>query len=216
MRLSVLFDVAAVASAMVVSAGVVRRQGAHQDLAIFSTSSQKFVLISPEKVAADAGKANAAFNPDLVPRPQDAAPAVAAASTCTNPEVRYEWRNLTDQQKTNYMTAMKCLLQSPSKTSLQAVRNRLDDLTAVHQKYSSTIHNVGQFLPWHRYYLHILKVLLRDECNYPGPMTWWDETKDAGNFNKAPMFTNAYFGSAPIQRNGQGTCITTGVCTSLL
>jgi hypothetical protein len=26
----------------------------------------------------------------------------------------------------------------------------------------------GQFLPWHRYYMHIYETLLRDECGYTG------------------------------------------------
>jgi len=136
----------------------------------------------------------------------------AAATTCTTPAVHFEWRALTDAHKQQYIAANKCLFGKPSRSGLANAKNRWDDLVAVHQHLSSVIHGVGQFLPWHRYYLKVFETLLRNECGYTGPMTWWDETKDAGNFHNAVLFTNtAYFGHAVLKTaSGQGTCITSG------
>lgn len=67
----------------------------------------------------------------------------------------------------------------------------------------------GQFLPWHRFFIHTHEVLLRTECNYEGPMTWWDETKDAdsGNFFQSEMWDADAFGG-----NGTGwdNCVADG------
>jgi tyrosinase len=82
---------------------------------------------------------------------------------------------------------------------------------------AGTIHMVGQFLPWHRYYLSVFESVLREECGYTGPMTWWDETRDAGDFEASGLFVAEYFGDAPVKTAaGQGACVSTGVSVSLV
>jgi hypothetical protein len=132
----------------------------------------------------------------------------AAAGTCASPAVHYEWRNLSNAHKQQYVAAMKCLYSKPPRSGLPGVKNRWDDLVAIHQRMADIIHNVGQFLPWHRYFLKMLEMEMRRTCGYTGPMTWWDETKDAGNFNGAPMMTQQYFGHMP---RGNTVCIVSGV-----
>jgi tyrosinase len=120
--------------------------------------------------------------------------AQAATSTCTNPEIHREWRTLTSAQKGAYVNAMKCLFGQPSRSGLAGTRNRWDDLVAIHQLMSNIIHEVGQFLPWHRYFLKILETEMRNTCGYTGPMSWWDETMDAGDFHNSPVANPNYFG----------------------
>ena len=137
---------------------------------------------------------------------------------CTSPAVRVEWRDLNDQDRNGWIQAVKKLMDLPASGAYAAsgAKSRYDDLVAVHYQMTASIHGVAQFLLWHRYYLHLFEDLLRSEGGFTGPLPWWDETRDAGNFAKAPMFTSAYLGSAPLASNGQGFCITDGVsfCSS--
>lgn len=133
-----------------------------------------------------------------------------AAATCTNPAIRVEWRSMTEDDKSSFISAIKCLLNIPSAGSqYPGSQSRYEDLVSVHQQMTNDIHMVGQFLPWHRYYLSIYESMLRQECQYGGAMPWWDETKDAGNFAASPLFTDEYFGVIPMKtQDGQGTCVT--------
>lgn len=67
----------------------------------------------------------------------------------------------------------------------------------------------GQFLPWHRWYIYAHERMLRDQCNYTGPMPWWDEAKDAdtGNAFSSTMWSADAFGG-----NGTGSdlCVVDG------
>jgi Common central domain of tyrosinase len=134
--------------------------------------------------------------------------AAAPAGSCASLQTHYEWNNLTPQHKTQFLSAIKCLYTKPPRSGLPGVQNRWDDLAAIHQHMSPIIHNVGQFLPWHRYFLKIFENELRGTCGYTGPMTWWDETKDAGHFQSSPLATQQYFGHLP---DGPAVCIISGV-----
>ncbi|KAK1764369.1 putative tyrosinase protein [Phialemonium atrogriseum] len=174
-----------------------------------------FELLSPEKAkaAAAADKSNVSPVAGLASAAQNGGVAGIMAGTCKSPKVRYEWRDLTDAHKKEFVNAVKCLLNKPSAggSNYPGSKNRYEDLVSVHQQMTPTIHMVAQFLPWHRYYLSVYESMLRDECAYTGPMPWWDESKDAGKFSSAPMFTNAYFGSAPKKTaDGKGTCVNDG------
>lgn len=93
--------------------------------------------------------------------------------------------------------------------------SRFSDLQGSHRSYTDTqygdiIHNVGQFLPWHRMFMYAFETLMRNECNYTGSMAWWDEQMDAdsGNFFGSNMWdADTGFGG-----NGTGPdgCLTDG------
>ncbi|KAI0598418.1 hypothetical protein F4775DRAFT_583784 [Biscogniauxia sp. FL1348] len=130
----------------------------------------------------------------------DATTEGASAPTCDpkKPNVRVEWRNMTEADRSGFMDSLKCLLDAPSKGSqYTGSTNRYEDLVAVHHTMTSSIHGYAQFLLWHRYFVWIFEKLLRDECSLKGPMPWWDETLDSGNFSAAPLFTDDYFGPLP-------------------
>ncbi|KAI8310759.1 hypothetical protein K4K61_013156 [Colletotrichum sp. SAR11_59] len=100
---------------------------------------------------------------------------------------RVEWRSLSDSAKADYIKAVKCLDSLPSKLGLET--SRYNDFPYVHAHLNIQIHFVAQFLPWHRYFVHIYETALRDECSYTGPMTYWDWTLDSEDMSKSPVFS---------------------------
>ncbi|PYH90323.1 tyrosinase [Aspergillus ellipticus CBS 707.79] len=136
--------------------------------------------------------------------------------TCTSEKVRIrkEWRDLTGSEQKAYLAAENCLISLPAKSGLAATTNRFSDLQALHRGMTNTavgdiIHDVGQFLPWHRYYMHVHETLLRQECNYTGPLTYWDERLDAdtGDMFTSPMWNSTGFGGNGIGSDG---CVVDG------
>jgi tyrosinase len=105
-------------------------------------------------------KTTAAFSPQFNTR----------SSNCTTVEVRKEWRNLTSAEQIAYLDAEICLMNLPAQTGLAAVTSRYSDLEALHQNLTTIIHDVGQFLPWHRYFVHVHHEILKTQCNYGGPV----------------------------------------------
>ncbi|KAI0475366.1 Di-copper centre-containing protein [Xylariaceae sp. FL0804] len=142
-----------------------------------------------------------------------------STSTCnaSDPNIRYEWDNFQDTDRTAFVTAIKCLMDSPSGGSaFPGSTSRYEDLVSVHQQLTNQIHMMAKFLPWHRYFVHVFESLLRSECGFDRAMPWWDETKNAGDFNGASIFTDPYFGPAPlITSDGQGTCVESGTFGNL-
>ncbi|KAL4411090.1 hypothetical protein CABS03_08431 [Colletotrichum abscissum] len=102
--------------------------------------------------------------------------------------LRIEWRSLSSAAKADYISAVKCLDGLPSKIGLKS--SRYNDFPYVHAQLNNEIHFVAQFLPWHRYFVHIYETALRDECRYTGPMTYWDWTLDSEDMSKSPVFSN--------------------------
>lgn len=70
----------------------------------------------------------------------------------------------------SYVEAVECLFSSPSKLTQYGwpTQSRYDDFVAVHVNMTTTIHNTGNFLGWHRYFVHAYETVLRDECGYTG------------------------------------------------
>lgn len=141
----------------------------------------------------------------------DADTVSAAAATCSDPNVRFEWRSYSDTDRTAFVDAFKCLMDAPASGNYPPAANRYEDLVRVHQAMTSTIHGNGLFLFWHRYYVWVLEQVMREECGFDRAFPWWDETLDAGAFAASSVFTANYFGTLPTATDGQGTCITDGV-----
>ncbi|KAK4466869.1 tyrosinase-like protein [Cladorrhinum samala] len=139
-----------------------------------------------------------------------AVPKPAASQSCTQ-NVRVEWNNMADADKLSYVQSVKCLMNAAPLGVWANATSIWDEITWVHDQLSERIHGVDTFLPWHRYYLHMLKTLLRQQCSYAGPMPWWRETDYTGNFAGSGLFTPEYFGSLPpLSDTAEGTCITDG------
>ncbi|KAJ5632962.1 tyrosinase [Penicillium lividum] len=138
------------------------------------------------------------------------------SGTCTKEKmtIRKEWRHLSKHEQTKFLDAVQCLMDKPAKSGLTATTSRFSDLQALHRgmtntAYADIIHHVGQFLPWHRYYMHIYETLLRDECGYTGSIPYWDEVKDADSGN---MWGSSMWGADAFGGNGTGSgnCVLDG------
>ncbi|KAI1413349.1 Di-copper centre-containing protein [Hypoxylon sp. FL1857] len=132
---------------------------------------------------------------------------------CTTRSKRMSWTNLTSTEKIEYLNADLCLISSPPKSGLPGAKNRWDELQYVHIAQTDYVHGVGAFLPFHRYYMKVHEHVLRTECNYTGPIPYWDEPADIGKINEAAVFdTETGFGG-----NGTGAagCVTDGPFANL-
>ena len=89
---------------------------------------------------------------------------------------------------------MKCILEKPALTppfNDSGVISRYDDLVYTHIQQTFSIHYVGHFLPWHRYFTATYEHILRNECGYSGAQPYWDwtlDTHDPQDFPQSPVF----------------------------
>jgi tyrosinase len=185
-------------------------------LADFKTMDRNGTKLAPHghAVSKDDPSVNSAPSEEsLMKKPmmsQKFATPAAAASCAANPNVRFEWRDFSNSDRNALTDGIKCLLNKPASGNFPPARNRYEDFVRVHQQYSPNIHNNAKFLLWHRYFLWTFEQVLREECGFNRAFTWWDETKDAGQFAKSTIFTPEFFGSLPGPTNGAGTCIRDG------
>ncbi|KAL9948190.1 hypothetical protein D7B24_005491 [Verticillium nonalfalfae] len=115
-----------------------------------------------------------------------------ANSTCADPVVRKEWRELTGAEKAEYLRAAVCLRNLPKAKYefVDAVTTRMDDLVFTHFSLNTDIHFVANFLPWHRWYVQLHEDLLRTECGFTGAQPYWDWSidGDAVDTPNSPVF----------------------------
>ncbi|KAI2627811.1 Di-copper centre-containing protein [Hypoxylon sp. NC1633] len=193
----------------------------HIDLAQFGS----FPTITPEQAHAEAestSNSNLTDGPEFTGDKTNSKTPVAGAGdavaddvalTCdrNNPNVRFEWRNYSTDDRKAFVNAIKCLMDKPSSGSFQGAQSRYEDLVSVHQQLTPSIHQSAIFLVWHRYYVWVFESLMREECGFDRAFPWWDETLDSGKFAQSDLFTDAYFGPLPGKTSdGQGTCIESG------
>ncbi|KAL8383446.1 hypothetical protein RB595_010578 [Gaeumannomyces hyphopodioides] len=102
-----------------------------------------------------------------------------AVGTCnpSNVVIRKEYGNLTKEERADYVRAVKCLMEKPGKTP-----------RTVAPGARSRIHFTGNFMPWHRWFLHSYEKALRDECGYKGYQPYWDWAKYAEAPQDSPIF----------------------------
>jgi tyrosinase len=139
--------------------------------------------------------------------PEPEAPAFSIAATCGNPRTRIEWDNASTAQRTNYVNAIRCLLNRPASGQFSQSRNRYEDLVALHQNLTPNVHGNHKFLVWHRYYLWVFEDMLRAECGYNAGLLWFDESRYAGRFSQSSIFSSQYFGGIALG----GNCVRDGV-----
>ncbi|KAF2712702.1 Di-copper centre-containing protein [Pleomassaria siparia CBS 279.74] len=129
-------------------------------------------------------------------------------TSCTVKLERRAWHTLTDAEKLAYLSAEQCLMASPATLGLSAARSRFDELQQSHAMSVDVVHNVGAFLPYHRYFIHAHETLLRTVCNYTSPHPYWDEAMDASNFVSSVLLSpTTGFGGDGV---GNESCIADG------
>lgn len=132
---------------------------------------------------------------------------MAAAATCTNPRVRYDWDTASTGTRQAFVNGIKCLMQRPASGIFPNAKNRYEDLVALHQHYTPNVHGNAKFLIWHRYYVWTFEDILRTECGFNNDLPWFDETKYAGKFGQSSIFSNTWLGAFATG----GNCVTNGV-----
>jgi tyrosinase len=117
---------------------------------------------------------------------------------CTTKTAHKPWQMLTKTERTAFIEAELCLMKAPSKLGIKGAKSRWDDLQYNHVVQTHVVHDVGHFLPWHRYYVAVHGHLLRQECDYTGPLPYWDETADSrlSNLLDSPVFQKDAFGGS--------------------
>lgn len=122
---------------------------------------------------------------------------------CRRPAERKEWRAMKKTEQADWLRAFNCLTKLPHRDILQPTINPTtippvntsssfwDDIVYLHMDLNIRIHNTGQFLPWHRWYLHVTEKALKEECGYRGVAPYWDWTLDTPNFYSSPFFQDS-------------------------
>ncbi|KAJ2985735.1 hypothetical protein NUW58_g5374 [Xylaria curta] len=128
-------------------------------------------------------------------------------SACKKVRERVPWHKLTKREKSSYIKADLCLMNSPSKGINPSAITRWDDLQWSHVVQTTTVHGVGAFLPFHRYMLTAHERLIREECGYTGRMPYWDELHDINDVTASELWKEEYFGG---DGTGPDGCIEIG------
>ncbi|KAH0284737.1 Di-copper centre-containing protein [Aureobasidium namibiae CBS 147.97] len=101
-------------------------------------------------------------------------PTSAPTSTCDNLTLRREWRNMKPVEQQRYRSAVRCLLDTPSKNGNSG--SRLGDFLSAYSISGWHATQTVDYLPWNRFFMHTLESALRNECAYLGDMPYLDWT----------------------------------------
>ena len=132
---------------------------------------------------------------------------IYACAPGESPAIRKEWRELSDQERADYVNAVVCLHQKPSKMPQIKSPSRFDDVAFVHSAARKLAHGNPSFLPWHRAFLHTYETILKTDCGYKGTLPYWDWSLDSENPDVAFVWNPKTFGG-----DGQGPnkCVADG------
>lgn len=118
---------------------------------------------------------------------------MAKSTTCSKDklQVRREWGDLSKPERREWIDAVLCLMEKPSKldsTQFPGALNRYDDFVVVHMNQTLSIHGTGNFLVWHRYYVWAFEKALQDECGFKGTQPYWDYGRWEADVYNSPLF----------------------------
>ncbi|KAF2127490.1 Di-copper centre-containing protein [Dothidotthia symphoricarpi CBS 119687] len=136
---------------------------------------------------------------------------LTARAQCANPRVRQEWDSYSASDRRAFTDAIRCLMTRPRSGAFAAAKTRYEDMVALHQTRTPSVHGNHIFLLWHRYYLWTFEQLLRSECGFNRQLPWFDETRYSGRFAQSSVFSSDNFGSVDIG----GQCVTNGQFANL-
>jgi tyrosinase len=101
-------------------------------------------------------------------------------------------RNLMSaKERKAYISAVQCMIAAPSKSDPVAVpgaRTRYDDFVGQHINQTLSIHGTGNFLSWHRYFVHGYEKALKEECGFKGAQPYWNWLSYQGDLKNSPVF----------------------------
>ncbi|KAK1520758.1 monooxygenase [Colletotrichum costaricense] len=132
------------------------------------------------------------------------------ATKCGKLFERKEWRTLTQDEKSGWAGAVKCLGSirhqrlsfTPEQTVLEGMRSLYDDFSYSHAAVEHSAHRNVYFLPWHRWFLYLFDASLRQNCGYGGPTPYWDWSRDHADLVGSSVFED----SPEFGLGGTGDC----------
>ncbi|KAI1366276.1 hypothetical protein F5Y08DRAFT_351744 [Xylaria arbuscula] len=132
-----------------------------------------------------------------------------STTSCTKDtvHVRKEWRNMPGPERTSYVKAVECLMQSPQiYPNVTGPKSMFDSFGVLHYYMTPAIHNSAYFLLFHRLYIWTYEQKLREVCGYTGSFPYWEWGLDAGGVEKSPIFdgSETSMGSNGAKVNGTG------------
>ncbi|KAF2730278.1 Di-copper centre-containing protein [Polyplosphaeria fusca] len=135
------------------------------------------------------------------------------SSACATPVTRREWRALTETEQLHYLDAVQCLRTQPSVIGMN--HSLYDDFPYIHSKIGNYSHGTMDFLLWHRHFLHIYEIMLKEKCMYTGHATYWDWALDWEDLTQAPIWDSTHgFGgngnTSAAKSVAYGHCVTSG------
>ena len=103
----------------------------------------------------------------------------AGRTTARLPRLKTHWQHTDIQvccrdsfsktERKSYIKVVQCLWKLPSvDPAFSAAQNHFDDYVAVHMNLTNFIHGTANFLPWHRYLIHLWEQKLKNSCGYKG------------------------------------------------
>ncbi|RKO84812.1 hypothetical protein BDK51DRAFT_18939 [Blyttiomyces helicus] len=118
-----------------------------------------------------------------------------AATECKTYTHRREWRLMSEAQREDWISSIKCLMSfeyerlSFDNTGgrLSTMQSIYDEFAFAHDQLNDFVHMNAYFLSW-RAFLHIFDTKLRDTCGYKGPTPYWDWSLDVQDLFSAPVF----------------------------
>ncbi|PHH86986.1 hypothetical protein CDD83_9466 [Cordyceps sp. RAO-2017] len=110
-----------------------------------------------------------------------------------NIAVRKEWNALDKEERLDYLRAVKCLQEQPTRGDGRLAYNRYEDFLLTHINHTFTIHFSGLLLPWHRYFVYLYEKALREECGYGGYQPYWDWSLYAANPKESTIFDGSEY-----------------------
>ncbi|KAJ4480286.1 Di-copper centre-containing protein [Lentinula aciculospora] len=130
---------------------------------------------------------------------------VLITAQCTNPTIRREWRTLDRDERAAWISAVKCLVASPNTPDLVATVNSSisqipamntsasfwDDISYIHMDLNVKIHQMGMFLPFHRWFVHSVEKAMVEKYGFSGGFPYWNWTIDAPDFYKSSWWQDS-------------------------
>ncbi|KAL2163286.1 hypothetical protein VTH06DRAFT_5342 [Thermothelomyces fergusii] len=156
-------------------------------LAAAMGASATFNIPAFDQSAVDSGLALASLNGIAL---LQSATRYGGSCNPSNVKIRREWRTLSKAQRRSYIKAVQCIQQKPSRLPegvAAGSKTIFDDFVYLHMKATEFVHYTGNFLIWHRNFIHVYERELH-ACGYKDPLPYWEWGYDAEAPQLSPIF----------------------------
>ncbi|KAL7627948.1 hypothetical protein AAE478_002144 [Parahypoxylon ruwenzoriense] len=123
--------------------------------------------------------------------------------TLENAAVRREWSDLSNEEREEYVAAVKCLMKLPPKsdqTRFPGALSRFDDFVAYHMTHAMKLHDNLHLFGAHKYYVWLFEEALRNECGYTGYQPYMNYDRYAEDPINSPLLNG---NSSSLGGNGE-------------